>query len=170
MKRTNTVFGKVFGFAAALLTGIFLVQVTAYAQIGPNPKANARHSRIVGLWDVQVTVTNCSNGSVLGSFPAMHKFEFGGTGQVVPSTNPAALSAHMMIWSHVKDNDYLMSVKMYRFDAGAYVGYTVLTNELSLNEAADKYEGSGTAEFYDKAGNLFMTSCPLLTGTRYTGE
>ncbi|MDZ4730839.1 MAG: hypothetical protein SH820_12955 [Xanthomonadales bacterium] len=140
MNRLNRVFGRFFGIAAALLIGIFFVQVTADADIGPDPKTNARHSRIVGLWDVEATITNCATGGTLTSFLALHKFEFGGTGQVVPATNPASLSAPMMIWSHVKKNDYLMSAKLFRFDgAGTYIGWVVLTNEVSINEAADEY-------------------------------
>jgi hypothetical protein len=113
MKRLN----RVIGIAAALLIGTFVTQATTYAQVGQDPQSNARNSRIVGLWDVQVTNTICATGATLTTFPALHKFELGGTGQVVPSTNPTGLSAHMMIWSHVESNDYLMAVKMFRFDA-----------------------------------------------------
>lgn len=167
MKRLN----RVIGIVAALLIGTLVAHATAYAQIGPDPQTNARHSRIVGLWDVQVTVNSCASGFPIAGFMALHKYELGGTGQVVPATNPASLSAHVMIWNHVSGNDYLMSMKMYRFDgAGNAIGWTVITNEVSINEAADEYTGSGIAEFFDAAGNLVGASCPSLVGTRFTGE
>lgn len=167
MKRMN----RVIGIAATLLIGTFVAQATAHAQIGPDPQTNARHSRIVGLWDVQVTVNPCAGGTPIGGFLALHKYELGGTGQVVPATNPASLSAHMMIWNHVSGNDYLMSMKMYRFNAGGIpIGWTVITSEVSINEAADEYAGSGIAEFFDAAGNLLGASCPSFVGTRFTGE
>jgi len=167
MKRLN----KVIGIAAALSIGILVTQATALAQVGPDPRTSARHSRIVGLWDVDVTVASCANGAPVASFKALHKYELGGTGQVVPATNPASLSAHVLIWSHVADNDYLMAMKMFRFDgAGNAIGWIVLTNEVSINEAADEYAGSGIAEIFDAAGNLVGASCPTLAGTRFTGE
>jgi hypothetical protein len=167
MKRMNSVIG----ITAALLIGTFVTQATAYAQIGPDPQTNARHSRIVGLWDVVVTNTNCATGATLTAFPALHKFELGGTGQVVPSTNPTGLSAHMMIWSHVESNDYLMAIKMFRFDAvGTNIGWVVLNFEVSINEDADEYSGSGIAQVFDAAGNQVGGSCPSLVGTRFTGE
>lgn len=167
MKRLN----KVFGIAAAVLIVTFITQVTAYAQIGPDPQTNARHSRIVGLWDVEVEVANCANGAPLTSFLALHKYELGGTGQVVPAGSPTALSAHMMIWNHLSGNDYQMAVKMFRFDAaGEPIGWIVLNSAVSINEAADEYTGSGVAEFFDADGNFLFASCPSFVGTRFTGE
>jgi len=167
MKRMN----KVFGIAAAVLAVTFIPQVTAYAQIGPDPQTNARPSRIVGLWDVVVTNTNCATGATLTTFPALNKFELGGTGQVVPAGNPTALSAHMMIWSHVESNDYLMAIKMFRFDAvGNNIGWIVLNFEVSINEDANEYSGSGISQVFDAAGNQVGGSCPYLVGTRFTGE
>jgi hypothetical protein len=162
---------KVVGITATLLLGILVTQATVFAQVGPDPRTAARHSRIVGLWDVDVTVANCANGAPLFTFKAMHKYDLGGTGQVVPATNPAGLSAHMMIWNHVAGNDYQMSIKMFRFDgAGNTTGWTVVTNEISINEAADEYAGTGVAEFFDNDGNFLMASCPSFVGTRFTGE
>jgi heme A synthase len=158
------------GLAAALLMATLFTQVTAYAEVTSTPKTNARHSRIVGLWDVQATITNCNTGATVASFQAMHKYESGGTGQIVPSSSPTALSAHMMIWNHVANNDYAMSAKMYRFDgAGNYIGWIVLSNEISINEAADDYHGTGLAEIYNSAGALVGMTCPILVGTRFSG-
>jgi len=167
MQRLN----RISGTAAVLLIGVLVTYATAYAQIGPDPQTNARKSRIVGLWDVEVTVTNCASGAPITSFLAMHKYELGGTGQVVPAGNPTSLSAHMMVWSHLSGNDYLMSMKMFRYDpAGNTIGWIVLSNEISINEEADEYAGSGVAEIFNLAGNIVGESCPSFVGTRFTGE
>jgi hypothetical protein len=167
MKRLN----KHTAIAAVLLAGTMLTQATAFAQIGPDPQSVARHNRIVGLWDVEVTVANCANGAPLASFLALHKYELGGTGQVVPAGDPTALSAHMMVWNHLSGNNYEMAVKMFRFDgAGNALGWAVLTFAVSINEAADEYSGSGVAEFFDTDGNFLAASCPSFVGTRFTGQ
>lgn len=167
MKRLNSVFG----IAAALLIGTFVTQATVYAQIGHDPQTNARPSRIVGLWDVQVTVANCATGATLVSFPALHKYELGGTGQVVPGTNPAGLSAHMMIWHHVGGNHYQMAIKMYRFDpAGNRIGWSLLNNEIWIDDDDEEYFGSGIAQTFNEAGELIGGGCPSFAGIRFTGE
>jgi hypothetical protein len=149
----------------AVLVLSFLVggtRATTWAQ-----SANSIHDRIVGLWDVQVTQHNCSTGVPLASFSALHKYELGGTAQIVPATNPTALSAHLGVWTHVQGNDYQLTFKMFRFDgAGHNIGWIVVKNDVTISEDAELYAGSGQAEFFDMNGNLQGSSCPEFTGTR----
>ena len=155
----------------AVLVAFLVAQAPLTAQAVPDPNSEARHSRIVGLWDVEVTITNCANGAPLFSFPAMHKFELGGTGQVVPATNPAALSAHLLAWNYVGDDQYQTVMKMYRFDAtGNYVGWTEVTSEAAIDPETGYYEGAGIAEFFNLAGVVVATSCPVFEGTRRSSE
>lgn len=144
------------------------VQTIVSAQTVSAPHHRARHNRIVGLWDVQVTNFNCSTGVPLASFRGLHKYELGGTAQVVPSTNPALLSAHMGIWRHVQKNDYQLAFKMFRFDAaGNNIGWVIVRNDVAINEDATAYAGSGKAEVLDSNGNSLGTTCPAFTGTRF---
>ena len=162
---------RALGIAVTLLIGTFFMHGMAYAQIGADPKTNARHSRVVGLWDVEVSVANCATGVPVASFLALHQYHLGGTGQVVPFANPTALSPHMVIWSHVSGNDYEMAFKMYRYAAdGSNIGWIVVRNEVSINEAANEYVGSGVAEIFNAAGDFVASSCPSFIGTRFTGE
>jgi len=160
------------GAIATLLSLTILFTLgAAFADSGQGQKISARHARIVGLWDVNVTVTRCDTGATITTFSALHKYELGGTGQIVPYADNSGLSAHMMLWEHVEDNDYLMTVKMWRFDAaGNNIGWAILHNEVSINDDANEYWGSGTAQFFDPAGNLQGGSCPTFVGTRFTVE
>ena len=161
--------GWKLGTALFLLMLVAGVQTLASAQ-SSDTHHNARHNRIVGVWNVQVTVYDCSTGTQLASFPALHKYELGGTAQVVPGgNNPTALSAHMGIWRHVRKNDYQLEFKMFRFDpAGNNIGWTMVKNNLTISE--DGYAGSGQAEVFDSDGNSVGMSCPAFTGTRFVGE
>lgn len=148
--------------ALSLLVGATQAS-TAWAQ-----SVNSLHDRIVGLWDVQVTILDCDTGAQLASFRGLHKYELGGTAQVVPATAPAALSAHMGVWKHVERNDYQLIFKMFRFDgAGNNIGWAVVTNDISISEDETQYGGAGRAEFFDSNGNHVATSCPTFTGTRF---
>jgi hypothetical protein len=60
---------------------------------------------------------------------------------------------------------------MFRFTPdGNYIGWTVVTSEVSLSADGNEYEGSGVADFFDINGNLLGHSCPVFSGTRFTGE
>ncbi len=168
MKNTKATFLSI-GLALMLLTVAPGLQTSVFAQgelVVPNPRTSAIHSRIVGVWDVQVTALNCITGEPISSFPAMHKYELGGTGQVVPATNPTSFSAHMSIWEHVRRDDYLMTVKMFRFDAaGNNIGWVVIRNSINISD--EVYSGAGVAIFYDTAGNAIGMSCPSFEGSRF---
>ncbi len=159
------------GIASAALTVMLLTSFAASAEVSADSRTNARPNRIVGLWDVQVSVASCAGGPAFATFPALHQYALGGTGQIVPSTDPSLLSDHLMVWKHLGGNNYLSRFKMYRFDAnGIMIGWTEVTNEVSINNNATQYSGSGMAEVYDSNGNFLMASCPYFTGTRFTAE
>jgi hypothetical protein len=148
---------------------LLMVLVGGVQTIVSAQTVHARHNRIVGLWDVQVTVLNCSTGAQIATFPALHKYELGGTAQVVPGgNNPTGLSAHMGIWQPVRKNQYQLTFKMFRFDgAGTNIGWVVAENDIAISEDATAYAGSGRAEFFDSNGNSQGASCPTFTGTRF---
>ena len=162
---------RAVGIAITLLIGFFLTQSVVYAHSDKDLKTKARASRIVGIYDVDVVVADCTTGATVASFRAMHKYELGGTGQIVPATNPTVLSEHSMIWSHVRGNDYRNAIKMFRFDAeGNNIGWVVIRNDISISNDANAYSGVGVAEIFNSAGVWLGASCPSFTGTRFTGE
>jgi hypothetical protein len=156
-----------------LLTSLIKTVMVLLLIISVNTFASAdskksRANRIVGLWNVQVTGLDCNTGDQLFTFPALHKYELGGTGQVVPATNPAGLSAHMMIWNHISKNDYEITVKMFAFDpSGNNIGYAVIRGNVAIDNSATQYSGSAQAEFFDLNGNSLGVSCPTFAGTRF---
>jgi hypothetical protein len=154
------------GTVLLLLALVGGVQTMVSAQ-----SVKARPNRIVGVFDAQITNSDCSTGTPLFSFRGLHKYELGGTAQVVPGTNPALLSAHMGIWRHVQGNNYQLAFKMFRFDAaGNNIGWNVVKFNVAINEDATAEAGSGQSEVFDANGNLLVTTCPTFTGTRFVGE
>jgi len=143
---------------------------------GMLPQASAQSmktypEKIVGVWDVQVTNLDCSSRTTLASFGGLHKYELGGTAQVVPATNPALLSAHVGIWRHIRGNNYQLTFKMFRFDAaGNNTGWNVVKFNVALNKDATAEAGTGQSEIFDPDGNLLATTCPTFTGTRFAGK
>jgi len=152
------------GTVLLLIVLVGSVQTLALAE-----DLDSHDNRIVGLWDVQVNNFICGTAVSVASFRGLHKFERGGTAQVVPATNPALLSAHMGIWRHVERNKYKLDFKMFRFDAnGNNIGWTVVKANVAINENATGYAGSGQAEVFDANGNKVGMSCPAFTGIRFS--
>ncbi len=162
MKTLKTLIGSTF----AILFAATAFQAPAAAQNGTG--SNAQHSRIVGVWETQVTIRNCETGAPLASFMGTNKFELGGTMQAVPSTSPMLLSAHVGIWNWVGKNNYKVAFKMFRFDAGGNnLGWNIVRFDLQINSSATEISADGVAELYDTGGNLIGVSCPTFEGTRF---
>ncbi|KAA9134046.1 hypothetical protein F3N42_00400 [Marinihelvus fidelis] len=158
------------GFAGAALLVMLFAPTFASAEIGSDPKNNGRANRIVGIWDVDVAVGPC--GGMAGPpFQALHMYAQGGTGQVVPSSNPAANSAHLMVWEHLGGNHYRAAMKFYRYDlaTGAAIGYNIITNDVTISDDGNEYAGSGVAEFYAMDDTFQGQVCPQFAGTRFSG-
>lgn len=166
MKRLN----RLIGIATVLTMGALANIGTASAQPGSGAQANAQSSnaltnakasRIVGVWDVTVELLTCNNNpTMLTTFPAMHRFELGGTGQVVPGNAPT-IPVHMMVWEYLGDNTYSSVFKFYVFQNATLVGTTVLTNEVWVSEDGMEYGGTGVAEFYDSNGGVLESWAAL---------
>jgi hypothetical protein len=162
---------KKLGTLLLLLMLVGGVHTLASAQSVNAPQDRAHQNRIVGLWDAQITNYDCSTGTALASFRGLHKYELGGTAQIVPATNPALLSAHAGIWRHVRGNNYKLTFKMFRLDAaGNSVGWNVVKFNVAINEDASAEAGSGQSEVFDSDGNKVAMTCPAFTGTRFVGE
>jgi hypothetical protein len=148
---------------------LLLMLISGWQNLASAASVHSHDNRIVGLWDVQVNNFICGTAVSVACFRGLHKFERGGTAQVVPATNPALLSAHMGIWRHVERNKYKLDFKMFRFDAnGNNIGWTVVKANVAINENATGYAGSGQAEVFDANGNKVGMSCPAFTGTRFS--
>jgi len=151
-----------------LLSSMLIISIHSPASA---QSAKTRPDRIVGVWDAQIANLDCNTGVVLASFRGLHKYELGGTAQVVPATNPALLSAHVGTWRRLQGNNYQLAIKMFRFDAaGNSVGWNVVTFNVALNKEGTAEAGTGQAEVFDSDGNSVATTCPQFTGTRFIGE
>ena len=153
-----------------LLTGVFCVLAASSVLASSNPHTNAKGSRIIGVWDVSVTVYNCDTGAQGPTFPALHKYELGGTGQLEPAGSSPANPLHLMVWKYQGKNQYSASIKFFRYDENGVIGTTVISNAVWLSKDGTQYSGSGIAELYDLNGNkVGVAGCPSFTGTRFTG-
>ncbi|MDH4124563.1 MAG: hypothetical protein OEW64_03905 [Gammaproteobacteria bacterium] len=107
MKKLNK-YSKYFG---VLLSGILPVLASSAVFASSNPLSNAKGSRIVGVWDVSVTVFNCDTGAQGPTFPALHKYELGGTGQLEPAGSSPVNPLHLVVWEYLGANQFSANAK-----------------------------------------------------------
>jgi hypothetical protein len=166
MKNLN----KYSKYVGVLLTGILSVLAASAVVASSNPLTNAKGSRIVGVWDVSVTVFNCDTGGQGPTFPALHKYELGGTGQLEPAGSSPANPLHFVVWEYLGANQYSANAKFFRYDASGVIGTTVISNVVWISDDGTAYSGSGIVELYDLNGNkVGVAGCPSFSGTRFTG-
>jgi hypothetical protein len=132
---------------------------------------------IEGLWNVEVTLTNCTTGDPIPTvqpFPAMALFARGGT---FHDTNgnalspPSTRSAGFGVWNHVRGRTYEFAFKLFRFDNAAQpLGSQVVRHTVTLARDGNSYTSSGTSQAFDPAGTPLSgppTGCSKSTATRF---
>ena len=157
--------------ACVLLTGVLSAIAATTVSASSNPLTNAKGSRIVGVWDVSVTVFDCDTGAQGPTFPALHKYELGGTGQLEPAGSSPANPLHLVVWEYLGANLYSAKAKFFRYNASGVIGTTVISNLVWISDDGTAYSGSGIAELYDLNGSkVGVAGCPSFYGTRFTGQ
>lgn len=166
MKNLN----KILKRTGVVLTGVVTLLATSAVLAGSNSLTQGKAARIVGVWDVAVTLFDCDTGAQGPTFPATHKFELGGTGQVEPAGTSPANPLHLMVWEYLGKGQYSAHIKFFRYDESGVIGTTVISNVVWLSKDGTEYGGSGIAELYDLSGNkIGVAGCPAISGTRFTG-
>jgi hypothetical protein len=156
----NTLLNTIGGIALAVL---FLTMSAPVSVSGQNGGG-----RLVGTWDVQVTIRSCQTDVPVRTFPSLMTYMQGGTMLDSTSGIPQALKTpgHGG-WSHINGNTYKSIFKSFSFDpVGNFTGWTILRHEIRLNSGATEGELAGTAEVYNANGVLVLTGCSSATATR----
>lgn len=165
-------------FAILMMTMIAQVRVSAQDvetedqgkdQTQEDLSSRRRNARIVGTWDVQVTIRVCQTGAAIRTFASIGTFNFGGTTLDSTSGIPQSLKTPGQgVWNYIGGRDYRFKFKSFSFDAsGNFTGWTIINHRATLNRWTDEYESAGTAEVYSPTGVLLFTGCATTTAVRF---
>jgi hypothetical protein len=153
-------------FRIALLTAV----ITGFT-IGSSAQNAASDGRneLVGVWDVVVTLRNCSTGVPIGSFPSMAKYESGGT---MTNQDVANIRTPVQgVWYFGGADTYSFAFKSFAFDAsGAYIGYAIVRHDVRMargREGRDEYDSEGTVTVYSPNGIPVNSGCSTAHGVRF---
>lgn len=178
----KTILKTIGAMALAMLMAVMFTQISAFAQEVKtdepqndqltNEKSSDQDGdgeRIVGTWDVQVTIRNCGTGAAIRTFPSTTSYLSGGVYIESTSGIPQALKTPGQgVWSRLSGHTYRLSFKSFTFDAGNnFTGWQIVRHQLTLNRRADEIESAGTVEVYNPDGNLLFTGCSTAVATRF---
>jgi hypothetical protein len=152
-----------------------LAVVVGTIALGQPALANGKDpvSRIQGVWNVRVNITNCLPGNVPGpivflSFDAINLFGADGTFLDANSQNPAAQSPHLGYWRHIRGTRYEFAEKFFLFDeAGATTGWRIVRHRVELARGGLSFSSGGTAETFNTEGVQIGTGCSTSTAVRF---
>ena len=175
----NTFLKTIGGMTLIILMFATFGQISVRAQDKTDEAPNVeqaedlfRHNgddRIVGTWDVQVTIRNCQTGAAIRTFPSITTFMTGGTFLESTSGIPqAAKTPGHGVWSQINSRTYQLSFKSFTFDAGGnFTGWQIVRQQINLNRRNNESESAGTLEVYTPNGTLVFTGCSTTTATRF---
>jgi hypothetical protein len=135
------------------------------------PPVEPRGFGIVGTWDAEVTLLNCTTGVPL--FPpgrSLVSYVQGGTFiEEASGTPPSMRYPGLGVWMHVRARTYALAFKVFQYNAdGTSNGKIVVVTEVEHN-LDDTLTSSGSVRLFNAAGDLTATLCVSTTGTRFTG-
>jgi hypothetical protein len=140
--------------------------------LGLPDAASAQALTLPGVWAQVVTPRNCATNEPLPvpPFRGLHTFHRDGTLTESVGTlsfAPGQRSSGHGTWTHAGGLTFHeRTVAMILFTGGIYqAGWQVITRTVTMTDA-DHYTSSGTSEFFDLNGQIYLAACATSAGER----
>lgn len=117
------------------------------------------HVRLVGLFDSQVTLTDC-NGTVLKTFEAYEMFHQGGTLTSTDNQPPTSRGPGFGTWQSLGGGSFSAPFEFFTFNTdGTFAGEVKIARDIQLAADGNSYTSAGTVQIFDANGNLITSFC-----------
>ena len=122
---------------------------------------------IEGLWNSQVTISDCQTNAVTRQFVAMNLFIRGGTLTDTDVQPPASHGPAFGTWQNTGTMQYTSMFRLFRFNAdGSYAGSNKVTRTITLSTDANAFTSTLAVDVEDPAGASVASACGTETATR----
>ncbi|MGB8472681.1 MAG: hypothetical protein WCE61_01200 [Candidatus Acidiferrum sp.] len=119
---------------------------------------------LIGLWDSQVTLTNCQ-GVVIKTFEAFEMFNQGGT--LSSTDNQSANGPGVGTWQGLGRGSYSAPFQFFSFNPdGTWASTARISRNIQLGMDRNSYTSTVGVEIFDPNGNLVATLCGSEVATR----
>lgn len=124
--------------------------------------------RLVGVWDVNVTLRDCVSGNAKVTFPAMNQYGADGSRtEFGANTAPSLRYPSLGRWHYAGSHKYRSAFSFFRFNPdGSYAGTQEVQNTIVLSNDANQFTSTATVAIYNPQHQLLASGCATEAGTR----
>lgn len=149
---------------------VVLVAVCAQVLVSAQVQ-DSNDQGLIGSWNAEITIRDCSTGTPFFSFPAMLTYHQGGTMAETDLGAPVVTRLPGQgIWRHERARQYNAAFQWLNFDpARTFLGRGVVRSSISLGADGDTYTSTDRNETLDASGNVIpgLGVCATSTATRF---
>jgi hypothetical protein len=141
--------------------------------IGTSSSASATHPdnspaswlpaplRLVGVWDVSVTLRDCVSDKALATFPAMNQYAADGSQlEFGVNMSPASRYPSLGTWRFAGLHKFASAFSFFRFNPdGSYAGTQEVTRTITLSNDANRFTTIASVSIYDPQHHLGKSGC-----------
>ena len=151
----NIIKKAILGTLTSVLGLMALLICATSAIAGNSSPQDGGGGRLVGVWDTDVTVTNCQ-GVTIKTLKAYTTYHQDGT---LNNTDTNGLTGPGSgTWKNLGGGSYSSTIRSFSFDAnGINTGEGVITQTIQLASDGMSSTGTATVEIFDVNGNLVAT-------------
>ena len=163
--RLNVVGGplKAGLLPAGMALAIAIVATAAQVMLSADEEHD--QPRIVGVWDVSVTIRQCDTGAPLATIHAMNMFIEGGT--LTETSNDLFRSSGLGTWRRVSRHGYTAVFEFFAFNPdGSLAGRNKITRGIRLSADANRFVANAVFEVFDVNENVIASGCATETAKR----
>jgi hypothetical protein len=156
-KTKKIILNSVLGLAGLLICGLTPSSVMA----------GGTAERIEGVWMSDVTIKDCSSGTILATFHGLGMFIRGGALLQTNNMNPALASPSAGHWEYHGQGLYTATFQFFRFDTtGTWTGVQKVTRDIQLARDGATFTSTIAFTTYDVNGNVIASGCGTEAATR----
>lgn len=149
------------GLLAALVTPASARQITPDGWLPPT-------LQLTGVWDVQVTLRNCTSSAAMVTFPAMDLFTVdGSSSEAGVGTAPSARYPSFGRWHYIGPRTFSSRFSFFRFAPDqSYAGTQEVSRTITLSPDGNHYTSLAKVGIYDTHHQVLQTGCATETAVR----
>ena len=146
-------------------TNLFRIcTILAIGLVASLQSLQAQQHTLEGVWNVSVTVTDCTTGAPIRTVHSLQAYHHDGT--VNETANTASRGPSEGVWRDAGGGTYKDSFYFYRYTStGTFASLAHGVNTITLS-ADGHYTSVGYVYDFDANGNLISTGCVIHTAYR----
>lgn len=124
--------------------------------------------RLAGVWDVNVTLRDCTSGNAMVTFPAMNQYGADGSSIEFGVNMPPSLRYPSLgTWRFSGQRSYSSQFSFFRFNPdGSYAGTQDVKRSITLSNDANQFTSVASVSIYDPQHHLVKSGCATEAGVR----